>query len=224
MNDERDERPRGDKAVARAYRELATERTPATVNEQVLRAAAREAGRGYPRWIGWLRPLAWAATVGLTLAIVLELGDIPAPDDDLVSPARPEETREAPPADDAPSENARREIDSESADGRAAGRARNDGDRTPASAAFAVDDAAMLEQAADIAAVRAGSESREQAPAAPASAKEAEPGPACDDGSRERADTWYRCIERLRAEGNADAAEREFDELIETFPDFEPPR
>lgn len=62
-----------DARVSRAYRDLAGEYAPASLNERVLRDARAQAGSGYSWWMGWLRPAAWAATVGLCLAIVVEL-------------------------------------------------------------------------------------------------------------------------------------------------------
>ncbi len=83
MNDERDG-PRADGVsdpeVRALYRELAGERTPASLNEAVLARATRSAGRGYAHAIAWMRPMAWAATIGLCLAIVLELADVPEPE------------------------------------------------------------------------------------------------------------------------------------------------
>ena len=66
-----------DARVSAAYRDLAGERTPASLNERVLREARAHAGSGYSWWMGWLRPAAWVATVGLCLAIVVELSNTP---------------------------------------------------------------------------------------------------------------------------------------------------
>lgn len=220
MNDERDKRADSDEAVARAYREFATERTPATLNEQVLREAAHEAGRGYARWIGWLRPLAWAATAGLTIAIVIDLVDTPAPDGDAVTEVYEEEALPAPAAAAEPDATPRPDAAQERAKEARAERARAAGDTAPASAAFAVDDPSLLEEAADIAAARAGSAENERAAAARTLMREA---PACDEAAREQPDTWYRCIERLRTEGRAEAAQRELEALAEAFPAYEPP-
>lgn len=89
-----------DVRVSEAYRDLAGERAPASLNERVLREARAHAGSGYSWWMGWLRPAAWVATVGLCLAIVIELtstqipdierGDIPA----VLEPAAPDAARE----------------------------------------------------------------------------------------------------------------------------------
>lgn len=59
-----------DPEVSALYRELATERTPERLDRAVLKAAAvRPEPKPWPRWT---RPAAWAATIGLSLAIVLE--------------------------------------------------------------------------------------------------------------------------------------------------------
>lgn len=89
-----------DVRVSEAYRDLAGERAPASLNERVLREARAHAGSGYSWWMGWLRPAAWVATVGLCLAIVVELtntqvtdierSDIPA----ALEPAAPDAARE----------------------------------------------------------------------------------------------------------------------------------
>ena len=79
-----------DPLVSRTYRESAAESTPAALDQAVLRRARREAGSRYSRSVLWLRPMAWAATIGLCLAIVVELSDLPEPDQSLMSiPASP---------------------------------------------------------------------------------------------------------------------------------------
>lgn len=58
--------------LADTYRILAKERAPDYLNDKVLRLAA---GRGtrYSRARAWMRPAAWAAVIGLSLAIVLDM-------------------------------------------------------------------------------------------------------------------------------------------------------
>jgi hypothetical protein len=70
-----------DPVVSEAYRELSQERTPAHLDHVVLNAARKAAKADRPREISWLRPAAWVTTIGLCLAIVLEITD-PAPQDD----------------------------------------------------------------------------------------------------------------------------------------------
>lgn len=89
-----------DANVSAAYRELAGERTPASLNERVLREARANAGSGYSYWMGWLRPAAWVATVGLCLAIVVELTNTPLTDvgrSDIPASAAPAVPAEAAP-------------------------------------------------------------------------------------------------------------------------------
>ena len=74
-----------DPVVSDLYRESATERAPASLNETVLRDAAAHASKGYAHSMLWMRPLAYAAMVVLSLAIVVQVvlppnmnGDVPA--------------------------------------------------------------------------------------------------------------------------------------------------
>ena len=63
----------GDPRVSAAYRDMAGERTPEHLDHVILNTA-RSAAR--PRWnkaVAWLRPAAWAATIGVCLAIVIEI-------------------------------------------------------------------------------------------------------------------------------------------------------
>ncbi len=83
MNNERENRAQ-DSRVTETYRALADERTPDHLTEQVLKLAAG-VRTPYARARAWMRPAAWAATVGLSLAIVLELTQLPSSDPDYVS-------------------------------------------------------------------------------------------------------------------------------------------
>ena len=80
-----DERSNGisDPVVSETYRDAATERAPASLNEAVLRNAAAHAKKGYAHSMLWMRPLAWAATVVLSLAIVVQLVLPPGADPEL---------------------------------------------------------------------------------------------------------------------------------------------
>ena len=90
MTDERDKSASiVDKTVSRAYREIADERAPEHLDGAVLAEAARAARPRYARSRAWTRPLAWAATITLTVAIVLEFTRVPAPDDALFEPEMP---------------------------------------------------------------------------------------------------------------------------------------
>lgn len=66
-----------DRRVAETYRKLATERTPARLDREVLRMARREGRTRYAAARAWMRPFAWAATIALCLAIVMQLTELP---------------------------------------------------------------------------------------------------------------------------------------------------
>lgn len=77
-----------DPRVTENYRDLARERAPEHLNQRVLKMSA--GGRTpYGRARAWMRPAAWAATIGLSLAIVLELTLLPSLDENavVISPA-----------------------------------------------------------------------------------------------------------------------------------------
>jgi hypothetical protein len=91
----------GDAVVSDEYRELAQERTPAHLDHVVLNEARRAARNRPIRRVSWLRPAAWVTTIGLCLAIVLEVTDL-VPQDTMIidQPAalEQEEYRAAEPA------------------------------------------------------------------------------------------------------------------------------
>lgn len=79
-----------DPLVSRTYRESAAESTPPALDQAVLREARQAGANRYSRSIMWLRPMAWATTIGLCLAIVVDLSDLPQPESALMSiPASP---------------------------------------------------------------------------------------------------------------------------------------
>ena len=84
-----------DQGVTEAYRALANERAPDHLTEHVLKIAA-DVRTPYARARAWMRPAAWAATVGLSLAIVLQLTQFPSSDTDYigVAPTTDSDTRD----------------------------------------------------------------------------------------------------------------------------------
>ena len=62
-----------DPRVSEAYRSSATETTPPELDETILKMAANRAPTRYGLARGWLRSLAWAATIGLSQAFKLEI-------------------------------------------------------------------------------------------------------------------------------------------------------
>jgi hypothetical protein len=69
-----------DERVTQAYRELATERAPDHLDQAVLAKARAAARPQYSRLRSWTRPLAWAATVMLSVAVVLQIDQTPGPE------------------------------------------------------------------------------------------------------------------------------------------------
>lgn len=68
-----------DALVSRTYRESAVEQVPDELDQAVLQRARQRSGNRYSRSVVWLRPMAWAATIGLCLAIVVEINNVPQP-------------------------------------------------------------------------------------------------------------------------------------------------
>ncbi len=68
-----------DSLVRSIYREVAGERTPAGLDEAVLANARRATVANQPRRRTWMPPLALAASIGLCIALVLQLTDDSAP-------------------------------------------------------------------------------------------------------------------------------------------------
>jgi hypothetical protein len=69
-----------DDLVTETYRELGVEKAPEHLNQSVLRSASGGGLRSHARNIlftAWMKPVAWAATIGLSLAIVFEFSEVP---------------------------------------------------------------------------------------------------------------------------------------------------
>jgi len=70
-----------DAGVTRAYRDTKDEHAPDGLNRTILDQAAKAARPRYSQIRLWTRPMAWAATVMLSVAIVLQLTQTPTPDE-----------------------------------------------------------------------------------------------------------------------------------------------
>lgn len=249
-----------DARVSEVYRDLAVERPPASLNERVLREARAHAGSGYSYWMVWLRPMAWVATVGLCLAIVVELTRVPVPDGGRIGDppalgAAASDASEAQGPDDARTtvDESRQQVpaqkleaDDLSPKGSApatlaapppserrdepARRAAEPSADEPGSSAdggiFNVTDAAIVEEAKEMARMREGP-GREAAAAGalrsvatPAEAGTTEAQP-CDDEARSTPESWIECILEIERRGGNAHDERE--KLKAAFPDAELP-
>jgi hypothetical protein len=92
--------------VSETYRDIAKETSPAKLDDKVMAMASQEARTRYGMARAWIRPVAWAATIGLSFAFILEMTYFSddAPPVDAGSPARTDSDagRAAEPASQAP--------------------------------------------------------------------------------------------------------------------------
>lgn len=65
-----------DPIVSGTYREIADESTPEHLDHMVLNEARSAGLQSHRKLVSWLRPAAWVTTIGLCLAIVLEVADM----------------------------------------------------------------------------------------------------------------------------------------------------
>ena len=229
---------RSDNAVSDAYRSLAVERTPVSLDRKVLTEARQAAAAGKARRWPSFRPMAWAATIALSFALVLQYTqtgpDVPASVFDEVETHRQAVTESAAAAPDddmrgfddaaarlpasAPavkSEAAKRErvktLDTMSGPSGATDLPRTVEESEPAPSVGARADEARVRAASDV----AESIVRREARGLIATS-------GCDASTRTDEAAWRRCIEALIAAGRDKLAEREADEFAEAFPKAEP--
>jgi hypothetical protein len=234
-----------DPRVSDAYREIASEETPVELDRKVLAMAAAEvrAANGLPRT--WFRPLAWAATIALSFAFVLEMSqvdDAPAPlaDADLA-----EVLEESPGPVDAAAKQKdegrmRQQLNKRSSDAPASAKASiapaqslpstaDEALNQPAMGSpsvaspsvasdFEIDDMSVLREAEEQARTRS-----EPARSFAAIAEKKEQSEGCDEDARASANTWYQCVKTLRDTGQMEPARQELDALLAEFPDFREP-
>lgn len=240
MSNERNTHRDVDAAIAETYSEIADETTPEYLNKNIL-ALAKAASKPpkASRMAVWMKPAAWAATLGLSLAIVLQVSQSP------VSPAVPEISSAA----DSLREELRQKDTHVVEEAAAAARLRagpNQIEKRQDADAVAVADApsprtadpnadlaaddeqAVREQpvartrpaAAKSEASRFASAAAESASGLNALSQEAPLEPTCPLAQRSNADDWSRCIQALRKEGHERLANAEVEFFEATFPDF----
>lgn len=66
-----------DRRVSEAYRAIADERPPNHLDQAVMRMAMKAGSTPYAAARAWMRPAAWAAVIGLSLALVMDLALLP---------------------------------------------------------------------------------------------------------------------------------------------------
>lgn len=210
-----------DPRVSDAYRELATEKSPPELDATVLKMAASDVRTRYGLARGWLRPVAWAATIGLSLAFVLEISqytDVPA------TPELAAERLEAAKSkdEDLASQELQKRSDVPAPAKALAPRIEGASPAAMENAAliqdFETDSASVLQEAEEQMRMHTG-----EARSAASFAEKKEWTGHCDADARASAESWYECIERLRDERLIDAARQELDALLVEFPDFREP-
>ena len=215
-----------DPRVSAAYREMADELTPEHLDHVVLNAARRAAR---PRWstaIGWLRPAAWVATIGVCLAIVVEISLL---DDEGIAGMDGLAPAAAPPAAVSPvtapaGRPARLEMVAPTTDEQTAAQsAQEPAPRPSADAAARRDEGDLGQRARELR--QQGIVMEDTAPnrmlrMAPATSalEEAVTERYCDETQTADPNTWLECILELEREGLYEAARLERERLVEAFP------
>jgi hypothetical protein len=219
----------GDPHVSAAYREIADERTPEHLDHAILNAARDAAG---PRWnkaVAWLRPAAWAATIGVCLAIVIEIALLPDQDPAAVDLV-PQESAPAP----LPAAGAQRleKAAPQASEPQAFGRPQEAQRKPAADPTGLAERPATSADAAALSVEKAGHRARRQTlgdakptAAVPVAAPVPETATEryCDESETGDPNAWLECILRLEREGLHEAARLERQLLAEAFPPPELP-
>ncbi len=207
-----------DPIVSGTYRELADERTPEHLDHVLLNEARSAAQQRHRRTISWLRPAAWVTTIGLCLAIVLEVADMTQQEQTVFDPPSKElqESIAETPASDA--------VDAPAAAAKSVPARQSRG----AAAAIEVDslddaDMQIIREAENRARLQTGSNEeaeRSFLQAAPALdlGSEVAAERYCGESETADPDTWLECILKLEKDGLLEAAWIERELLKEAFP------
>lgn len=194
-----------DELVSQTYREHSVEQAPERLNQEILSMAADNASRGSRTnflFAAWTKPLAWAATIGISLAVVLELSQVPGSSVDIAAPAAESIREEFAQQRTDVLDEARKQASQES------------GQNQNASLA----DEVTL-QDADVAIIGKQNEFSKLVRPVPAAEKtQSNVERPCDAITRESAEDWLRCIEELREAGAVDAANREYEAYFLEYP------
>lgn len=230
-----------DPRVSETYRELSNEQTSAALDRKILDMA--EAGtpkRSLTRLLA-IKPLAWAATVLLTVTLVLHLQEeTPAPDallyeEDVMSDAVP--LRPEPEPDRAtkaemtpvisPASTGRQDDDTAAPPSSVARDADANAGNELQSFAPAAETRTKMQEVEEFVAERERSIGSLTDTAEPTLSVQgrrslAAPEPRyCSDAETADASSWYQCILALEEAGKLDEAAAERTRLFSAFPDFE---
>jgi hypothetical protein len=220
----------GDELVTETYRDLGIETAPEQLNQRILQMASgngdQATGRSY-LFAAWMKPLAWAATIGLCLALVLELSELPtaAVRPDLV-PAPDLMLDEATSQDHTVNEEAapnRQEISKDKLEQRDS---RTDTVEVYSRQPKGISDAVAAPAQSSPPIAPAASSERDRAANLPdtvkpiasfsimAEQKESAITDSCDETARRSRESWLECIDNLRRTDALKAADREYEAFI----------
>lgn len=224
-----------DPALSRLYREASVESAPRDLDMRVLGAARRAARPKYLLPASWFRPLAWTATVGLCLAVAINLNN--TPEEVTVVPVKLESNVKA--SDETMAYEERLEVQpSVAAEQKRLRQAPEiapvaldeDVARPDASPSAAAEPEQLRERPSDSADVtlnaprndpRATRAAGYMMTEADAVSREAgDSSTLCSAENLAAPDAWLRCIEALEAEGRTEAAARERKLFEQRFPSF----
>ena len=232
----------GDVLVTETYRELGVEKAPEDLNQSILQMASggsdKKPGHSF-LFAAWTKPLAWAATIGLCLALVLQLTELPT------AAVRPDAVRHniVPAADMMLEERAlhdtvkleRLELNQQAISKDEIGRAASTADsvevfsRQPKGKSDAVAAPAQSFPAiapATTPATPEASSARKRAESIPADIKpmpsflvsaeqkESDIADSCAEAARLSEEDWLKCIDDLRRSGRGEDADREHEAFI----------
>lgn len=189
-----------DPQLSAEYRASADEITPPGLDRAVLEHAARAVRRDHASaWRNtWYRPVAFAATLGLSLALILELTD-PSNVDPLTVTGEQHGGALSPPG--------------------AGGRF----DEAVSETVEQIRDAEAEAEASVMAAPALSDPASESAAEEPGERSLLPDKERCSDEERADAATWWRCIQELEEQGLTEAAEAELQALLKSFPGFTVP-
>jgi hypothetical protein len=198
-----------DPQVSDQYQSLANEKTPAQLDRDVLREAARavRADNRKGSFGAWFRPVAFMAMVGLSLAIILDLSDT-----NIFRPVA-DISIEASPAVQAPPKSVVDSLDRNTSQP-----ALNEIKRQEKLAPARAQADARGDERGDQGQLR-----KIRSEMAPAITPPPTEAPACSNEQKSDVEEWWKCIAALRQAGLAELADLEFENLRGSFPDFEPP-
>jgi len=177
--------------VAAMYQEIADETTPEELTSMVLRHARKQARGVANRSLTWLRPAALTATLALSLALVLQIGNLDSTGSSTPKLESPVASGQDETIFDAAAEAGMEQI------------------RAAESAAESNPGAAESLNAP-------GS----QANPAPTSNRAATANQGCSAAQKSSTVTWWQCIQALEKRGMSDLARKELEALFEANPGF----